>query len=75
MKFNDKINRIKADYPVGTRIQLDHMDDTYSPIPDGMTGTVTFVDDMGTLHMHWDNGRSLGVCPDVDRFHKIGGGV
>lgn len=75
MKFNDKIDRIKADYPVGTRIQLDHMDDPYSPIPDGMTGTVTFVDDMGTLHMQWDNGRSLGVCPDVDRFHKIGGGV
>ena len=75
MKYNDKIARIKADYPVGTRIQLDHMDDPYSPIPDGMTGTVTFVDDMGTLHMQWDNGRSLGVCPDVDRFHKIGGGV
>ncbi len=75
MKFNDKINRIKADYPVGTRIKLDHMDDPYSPVPDGMTGTVTFVDDMGTLHMHWDNGRSLGVCPDVDRFHKIGGDV
>jgi hypothetical protein len=47
------------------------MDDPYSPIPDGMTGTVTSVDDMGTMHMKWDNGRSLGICPDVDSFEVI----
>lgn len=73
MSFNNKIARIKATYPPGTRIQLDHMDDPYHPIPDGSTGTVTFVDDMGTIHMQWDDGRSLGICSDVDRFHKIGG--
>ena len=73
MSFHDKINRIKALYPAGTRIQLDHMNDPYSPVPDGMTGTVAFVDDMGTLHMIWDNGRTLGICPDVDSFHAIGG--
>ena len=61
----------KRAYPVGTRIRLLHMDDPYSPVPDGMTGTVTFVDDTGTLHMMWDNGRSLGICPDADRFEVI----
>ena len=68
-----KIARIKADYPPGTRIMLDHMEDPYCPVPDGSDGTVFFVDDIGTVHVDFDNGRSLGICPDVDRFHKIGG--
>ena len=68
----NKAEYYKKAYPAGTRIRLIHMDDPYSPIPDGMTGTVTSVDDMGTLHMKWDNGRSLGICPDADSFEIIG---
>ena len=68
----NKAEYYKNTYPVGTRIRLLHMDDPYSPVPDGTTGTVTFVDDMGTLHMKWDNGRSPGICPDVDSFEIIG---
>ena len=64
--------RYKRLYPVGTRIKLISMDDPYAPIESGMTGTVSFVDDMGTLHMKWDNGRTLGICPDADRFTVIG---
>ena len=71
----NKAEYYKKAYPVGTRIRLIHMDDPYSPIESGMTGTVAYVDDMGTLHMKWDNGRSLGVVPGVDAFHKIGGDV
>ena len=73
MNFHEKIKQIKQDYPHGTRIQLDHMNDPYSPVSDGTKGTVSFVDDMGTLHMIWDNGRTLGIVQDVDEFHKIGG--
>ena len=68
----NKAEYYKNTYPVGTRIRLLHMDDPYSPVPDGTTGTVTFVDDMGTLHMKWDNGRSLGICLDEDSFEIIG---
>lgn len=68
----NKAEYYKKAYPAGTRIRLIHMDDPYSPVPDEMTGTVTSVDDMGTLHMKWDNGRSLGICPDVDSFEIIG---
>ena len=32
---------------------------------------VEFVDDAGTIHTTFDNGRNLGICPEVDRFHKI----
>ena len=32
---------------------------------------IEFVDDAGTIHTTFDNGRNLGICPEVDRFHKI----
>ena len=69
--MNRKAEYYKKAYPAGTRIKLISMDDPYAPIESGMTGTVTYVDDMGTLYMKWDNGRSLGICPDVDRFTVI----
>lgn len=68
----DKVKSLKERYPAGTRIMLDYMDDPYHPIEKGMTGTVTDIDDMGTIHMKWDNGSSLGLCPDTDRFHVVG---
>lgn len=61
------MDRIKERYPVGTRIQLINMDDAQS-IPEGTVGTVYYVDDIGQLHMKWDNGRSLALIPNVDQF-------
>lgn len=67
----DSVNRIKAKYPVGTRVVLDYMDDFQAP-PVGTKGTVRRVDDMGTVHIAWDNGSSLGACVlDFDRIHTI----
>ncbi|MBP1562308.1 MAG: DUF4314 domain-containing protein [Oscillospiraceae bacterium] len=66
-----QIEALKARYPAGTRVQLDRMGDDPRPIPAGTKGTVIAVDDMGTLHCKFDNGRSLGICPEVDSFHKI----
>ena len=57
-------------YPKGTRICVEHMEDL-CPVENGTCGTVQFVDDAGTLHCKIDNGRILGVIPDVDQFHKI----
>lgn len=62
----------KEHYPAGTRILLEHMgDDESRPIPDGTMGTVNCVDDVGTLHCTFDNGRALGICPEVDDFHRV----
>ena len=47
------------------------MDDPYAPVPPGTRGTVAAVDDVGTIHMKWDNGRTLGVVPGVDQFRKL----
>ena len=62
------VNFIKEQYPPGTRIRLNAMDDPYAPILPGTEGEVDFVDDAGQLHMKWDNGRSLALIPGEDSF-------
>jgi len=37
----------------------------------GIQGTVAAVDDVGTLHMNWDNGRSLGLIYGEDQFKVL----
>lgn len=67
----DYVQDIKDRYPPGTRIMLDHMGDDPHPIPPGTKGTVRVVDDAGTVHCNFDNGRSLGLVPGEDSFNKI----
>ena len=62
---------LKDRYPEGTRICLDYMGDDPRPIPPGTKGTVVHVDDIGTVHCDFDNGRRLGLVPGEDSFHKI----
>lgn len=62
---------VKENYPPGTRIMLLAMEDPFAPVPSGTRGTVKFVDDIGQLHMSWDNGRSLSVVPGEDSFRKL----
>ena len=59
---------IKEQYPKGTRIWLNSMEDPYAPIAPGTEGEVDFVDDLGSLHMKWSNGRSLALIPGEDSF-------
>lgn len=67
----DLVRRMKEQYPPGTRIQLDYMGDDPRPIEPGTKGTVRTVDDMGTVHCDFDNGRRLGLVPGEDSFHVI----
>lgn len=66
-----QVERIKKQYPVGTRIEMVSMEDPFSPIEPGAQGTVDCVDDVGTLHCKFDNGRTLGVIPGEDSFKTI----
>lgn len=66
-----KAQMYKEMYPKGTRIELIDMNDPYAPVPSGTKGTVEFVDDMGQIHMKWDNGRTLALVPSVDEFKTI----
>ena len=63
--------RYKESYPPGTRIMLLQMGDDPHPVEPNTRGTVKFVDDMGTLHCNFDNGRQLGVVPGEDSFRKL----
>ena len=67
----DLVRRMKEQYPPGTRIRLDYMGDDPRPIEPGTKGTVRTVDDMGTVHCDFDNGRRLGLVPGEDSFHVI----
>ena len=63
--------RMKENYPPGTRIMLLQMGDDPRPIEPNTRGTVKVVDDMGTLHCAFDNGRSLGFVPGEDSFRRL----
>ena len=69
--FVDKnlVQHMKETYPAGTRIVLDFMGDDPRPIEPSTKGTVRIVDDMGTVHCDFDNGRRLGLVPGEDSFH------
>ena len=64
------VDRIKEQFPVGCRVELDLMDDFRAPAL-GTKGTVICVDDVGTIHVRWDNGSKLGVAYEVDKCHRI----
>lgn len=66
------VEKIKKDYPAGTRIELIHMLHDDYPVEDGTYGTVDHIDTTGTLHCIFDNGRQLGIIPGVDTFRKVG---
>ena len=65
----EKVARLREQYPAGTRICLNSMDGE-AGMPQGLEGTVQYVDDAGQLGVKWDNGRSLSLIPGVDSFHK-----
>lgn len=67
---HDLVERIKKMYPEGTRLVLISMDDP-RPIEPGTRGTVDFVDDIGTIHCKFDNGRCLGLIVGEDSFRKL----
>ena len=61
---------LQINYPKGTRVELIKMDDVQAP-PLGTQGTVTGVDDIGTIMVDWDNGSKLGVVLGEDICRKI----
>ena len=66
------VEKIRSQYPVGTRVSLVRMNDV-DPVAIGTKGTVKYVDDAGTIHVTWDDGRTLGVVlEDGDMVEKIG---
>lgn len=55
----EMLKQLKSYYTPGTRVMLLKMNDPYTKLQPGAKGTVTGVDDMGTIHVSWDSGSSL----------------
>ena len=58
-------------YRPGDRVQMVERNDPYAPILPGEKGPIAHIDDAGTLHMRWDDGRTLGVCLEKDVVRKV----
>ena len=66
-----EVEVLRKRYPKGARVELISLEDPYARIPEGTKGTVDAVDDIGTIHVRWDNGSRLGVVPGVDTIRKV----
>lgn len=66
----EEIERLRRQFPAGTRVELVEMDDQQAP-PQGTRGTVEGVDDAGDLLMCWDTGSCLNVIWGVDIIRKV----
>ena len=71
MKFPSKdiVEKVRAEYPIGTRVELVKMDDVQAP-PVGTKGTVKGVDDTASILVDWDNGCGLNVLFNVDKVRN-----
>ena len=70
-KQRNRAEYLKKAYPSGTRIVLNSMGNDPRPVESGTRGTVAVVDDIGTVHCNFDNGRSLGLIEGEDDFRTL----
>ena len=68
----ESLQLLRDQYSQGTRVELVSMDDPFNTklIP-GCQGTVVSVDSIGTIHVAWDCGSSLGIVYGVDSCRKV----
>jgi hypothetical protein len=67
----EAVQRLREQYPEGTRVEFVSMDDPYSKLAPGDKGTVDHIDDTGTVFCRWDSGSGLGLVYGADQFKKI----
>lgn len=68
------LEALRERYQPGCSVELVSMDDGQAP-PEGTRGKVVHVDDLGTVHMLWENGSTLGFVPEVDRVRILTQGM
>ena len=68
----ETVERLRREFPVGCEVELVRMDDVNAP-PIGTLGVVTSVDSIGTIHVNWRSGSTLGVAYRADLCRRIDG--
>lgn len=61
-------SKFTQDIKPGDRVRLIHTSDPYTHQKPGDEGTVSLVDAIGTVHVKWDDGGSLGLIYGEDRW-------
>ena len=61
-----KQKRLSVLYPSGTKIKLTHPIHKINEAYEGLTGTVSSVNENGMLIVQWDNGANFAVNPLAD---------
>ena len=66
------LQSLREKFPKGCRVELVKMDDPYNrKLVPGCRGTVTGVDDIGSIHVSWDCGSSLAVAYGEDECKVV----
>ena len=63
-----EIALLRTKYSAGTKVYLIHMEG--EELPAGSIGTVRYTDEMGQLHVLWEQGMEICLIPGSDSFRR-----
>ena len=66
----EQLEKLRLRYPKGAKVRLVQMDDVQAP-PLGTEGEVIEVDDIGTVHVQWSTGSTLGAVYGEDKIEVL----
>ena len=69
MGIENAVDEKETESITGRRVRLIHMEgENPERMFSGLEGTINHIDDIGQIHVDWDNGSSLALNEDVDEF-------
>lgn len=56
---------------IGKRVRIIRLEDPYTRLKSGDEGTISYIDDSGSIFVDWDSGSKLALLPDLDEYEFI----